>query len=161
MKTLMFATAAALLSVVAVPAVSQAQEVYGTIGYGAVDLDDSADLGAIQGRLGYKFNPYVAVEAEAAFGVKDDADIELKHQVGAFVVGSAPITPKANVFARVGYSGSTIDTPVGEIDGDGWAYGVGGQYDFTAKDGVRVDWTRHDYDGGDADVISVAYARKF
>lgn len=161
MKTLMFAASAALLSVVSVPAVSQAQEVYGTIGYGAVDLEDAADLGAIQGRVGYKFNPYVAVEGEVAFGVKDDADIELKHQVGAFVVGSAPITPQANVFARVGYSGATIDTPLGEADGDGFAYGVGGQYDFTAKDGVRVDWTRHDYDEGAADVLSVSYARKF
>lgn len=161
MKTLMFAATAALLSVAAAPAVSQAQEVYGTIGYGAVDLDGAADLGAIQGRLGYKFNPYVAVEAEAAFGVKDDADIELKHQIGAFVVGSVPVTPQADLFARVGYSGSTVDTPLGEVDGDGWAYGVGGQYNFTPKDGVRLDWTRHDYDGGDADVIAVAYSRKF
>ncbi|MES2034843.1 MAG: porin family protein [Pseudomonadota bacterium] len=161
MKTLMFAASAALLSVVAVPAVSQAQEVYGTLGYGAVDLDDAADLGAIQGRVGYKFNPYVGVEGEAAFGVKDDRDIELKHQVGAFVVGYAPITPQADLFARVGYSGATVDTPLGEADGDGWAYGVGGQYYFTAKDGVRLDWTRHDYDGGDADVLSASYTRKF
>lgn|SRR5215217_3080327 len=161
MKTLMFAAVAAAVSVAAIPAVSQAQDVYGTIGYGAVDIEDAADLGAIQGRLGYKFNPYVAVEGEVSFGVKDDADIELKHQVGAFVVGSVPVTPQASLFARVGYSGATFDTPLGEVDGDGVAYGVGGQYDFTAKDGVRVDWTRHDYDGGDADVLSVSYARKF
>src|SRR5215217_7864395 len=130
MKTLMFAAVAAAVSVAAIPAVSQAQDVYGTIGYGAVDIEDAAD-------------------------------IELKHQVGAFVVGSVPVTPQASLFARVGYSGATFDTPLGEVDGDGVAYGVGGQYDFTAKDGVRVDWTRHDYDGGDADVLSVSYARKF
>ncbi len=161
MKTLMFAAAAAVLTTAAIPAVSQAQEVYGTIGYGAVDLQDAADLGVIQGRLGYKFNPYVAVEGEAAFGVKDDADIELKHQLGVFAVGSVPVTPQAELFARVGYSGSTIDTPLGEVDGDGFAYGVGGQYNFTPKDGVRVDWTRHDYDGGEADVLALAYSRKF
>lgn len=160
MKTLMFAASAALLSVAAIPAASQAQEVYGTIGYAHTDADD-ADLGAIQGRLGYKFNPYVAVEGEAAFGVKDDRDVELKHQVGAYVVGSVPVTPQAQLFGRVGYSGSKFDTAVGEVEGDGFAYGVGGQYNFTPEDGVRVDWTRHDYDGGDADVFSVGYARKF
>lgn len=161
MKTLMIAASAALLSVAALPAVSQAQEFYGTLGYGAVDLDGAADLGGIQGRLGYKFNPYVGVEGEVAFGIKDDSDIELKHEVGAFAVGYLPVTPQADLFARVGYTGTTIDTPLGEADADGWAYGVGGQYFFTDKDGVRVDWTRHDYDGGDADVLAVAYTRKF
>ncbi len=160
MKTLMFATSAALLAVAAVPAVSQAQEVYGTVGYAHADTG-SADVGAIQGRIGYKFNPYVAIEGEAAFGVKDDRDVELKHELGAFVVGSVPVTPQAELFARVGYSGAKFDTAAGKIDRDGWAYGVGGQYNFTAKDGVRVDWTRHDYKGNDADVFSVGYARKF
>lgn len=160
MKTLMFAASAALLSVAAIPAASQAQEAYGTIGYAHTDADE-ADLGAIQGRIGYKFNPYVAVEGEAAFGVKDDRDVELKHQLGAYVVGSVPVTPQAELFGRVGYSGAKFDTPLGEAEGDGFAYGVGGQYNFTPKDGVRVDWTRHDYDGLDADVFSVGYARKF
>jgi len=71
MKSLMIAAATTALSVAAVPAVSQAQEAYGTIGYANVDADD-ANIGAIQGRLGYRFNPYVGVEGEAAFGVNGD-----------------------------------------------------------------------------------------
>lgn len=164
MKNLMIATAAAALTVAAVPAASQAQEVYGNIGYANVDLDN-ATVGAIQGRLGYKFNPYVGVEGEAAFGVKGDTvsgvDVDLKHEVGAYVVGFAPVSPNIDLFARVGYTSSTFDTSLGDVDGDGGAWGVGAQYRFTDKDGVRLDWTRHDYDGADADVWALSYNRKF
>ncbi len=164
MKSLMITAAAAALTMVAVPAVSQAQEAYGTIGYANVDANGPT-LGAIQGRLGYKFNPYVGVEGEAAFGVSGDTtsgvDVDLKHEVGAFVVGFVPVSPKADLFARVGYSSSSFDTSLGDVDGDGVAYGVGGQYHFTDKDGVRLDWTRHDYDAGNADVWALAYTRKF
>jgi len=164
MKTLMIAASTAALALVAVPAVSQAQEVYGTVGYANVDAD-GANLGAIQGRLGYRFNPYVGVEGEAAFGIGDDTiggvNVELKHEVGAFLVGYAPVAPNVDLFARVGYSGSEIETSLGDVDGDGVAWGVGGQYRFTDKDGVRLDWTRHDYDAGNADVWALAYTRKF
>lgn len=164
MKSLMIAAAAAFVTVVTVPAVSQAQEVYGTVGYGNVDTD-SGKLGALQARLGYKFTPYVGVEGEASFGVKDDnfggVDIKLKDQVGAYVVGFLPVTPKAELFARVGYSAATFDTSLGNQDVDGVAYGVGAQYHLTDRDGVRFDWTRHDYDAGNADVWALAYTRKF
>lgn len=164
MKTLMIVASTAALALVAVPAVSQAQEVYGTVGYANVDAD-GANLGAIQGRLGYKFNPYVGIEGEGSFGVGDDTvggiDVEMKHQFGAFVVGFAPVSPQVDLFARVGYSSAEFDTTLGSIDGDGIAYGVGGQYRFTDKDGVRLDWTRHDYDAGNADVWALAYTRKF
>ncbi len=164
MKSLMIAASAAVLSIAALPAVSQAQEFYGTLGYAAVDVED-ASLGAIQGRLGYKFNPYVGVEGEVGFGVNDDTvsgvDVELKNQAGVYGVVFAPVTPKADLFARVGYTGASIDTDLGDVDGDGFAYGVGGQYYITDKDGVRLDWTRHDYDDGEADVWSVGYTRKF
>ena len=164
MKSLMIATATAALAMAAIPAASQAQEVYGTIGYAGVDAD-GADLGAIQGRLGYRFNPYVGIEGEAAFGVSDDTvggvDVKLQHEVGAFVVGFIPVTPKAELFARVGYTSASFDTSLGDVDGDGAAWGVGGQYHFTDKDGVRLDWTRHDYDGAEANVWSLGYTRKF
>lgn len=164
MKSLMIAASAAVLSLAAMPAVSQAQEVYGTIGYANMEVEE-ADMGAIQARLGYKFNPYVGVEGEAAFGVSGDdiigVDVDLKHEVGVFGVVYAPVTPKADLFARVGYTAANLDTGIGDIDGDGFAYGVGGQYYFTDKDGIRLDYTRHDYEDGEADVWSIGYSRKF
>ncbi|HRD46853.1 MAG TPA: porin family protein [Caulobacter sp.] len=164
MKTLMIAASAAVLSMAAIPAVSQAQDMYGTLGYAGVDAE-GADLGAIQGRLGYKFNPYLGVEGEAAFGVSDDTvsgvDVEMKHEIGLFGVVTAPVSPQFDLFGRVGYTGASFDTSLGDLDTDGFAWGVGGQYNVTDKDGIRLDWTRHDHDDAEADVWSIGYSRKF
>lgn len=163
MKTLMIAASAAILSLAAIPAAAQAQ-VYGTVGYAGVDAE-GANIGALQGRLGYKFNPVLGIEGEAAFGISDDTvsgvDVEMKHEVGVFGVVTAPISPSFDLFARAGYTGASFDTSLGELETDGFAYGVGGQYNVTEKDGIRLDWTRHDHDDAEADVWSIGYSRKF
>lgn len=163
MKTLMIAASAAVLSLAAMPAAAQAQA-YGTVGYAGVDAE-GANLGALQGRLGYKFTPMFGIEGEAAFGISDDTvsgvDVEMKHEVGVFGVVTAPISPSFDLFARAGYTGASFDTTLGDLDTDGFAYGVGGQYNVTEKDGIRLDWTRHDHDDAEADVWSVGYSRKF
>lgn len=163
MKTLMIAASAAVLSLAAMPAAAHAQA-YGTIGYAGVDAE-GANLGALQGRLGYKFTPMFGVEGEAAFGISDDTvsgvDVEMKHEIGVFGVVTAPISPSFDLFARAGYTGASFDTTLGDLDTDGFAYGVGGQYNVTEKDGIRLDWTRHDHDDAEADVWSVGYSRKF
>jgi hypothetical protein len=134
---------------------------YGTIGYANVSADDGADvnLGAIQGRVGARFGKYFGVEGELAAGVKGDdfdvlgtnVDVDLKHEVGAFAVGYYPVTERFDIFARAGYASSEIK-----------AKGAGiSQYFFTEKDGVRLDWTRHDGDDAEADVVGVSYVRKF
>ena len=82
----------------AVPAIASAQDSgitgYGSVGYSHHDLE-GADVGAIQGRLGARFNPYLGVEGELGFGVrKDDIDVagvkgkaELKNQMAIYGVG--------------------------------------------------------------------------
>lgn len=163
MKTLAIAASAAVLSLAALPAAALAQA-YGTVGYAGVDAD-GASLGALQSRLGYRFNPVFGIEAEAALGISDDTvsgvDVEMKYEVGGFGVVTAPISPRFDLFARAGYTGASFDTSAGELETDGFAYGVGGQYNVTEKDGVRLDWTRHDHDDAEADVWSVGYSRKF
>jgi len=163
MKTLMIAASAAVLSLAAIPAAAQAQT-YGTIGYAGVDAE-GADVGAIQGRLGYKFTPYLGVEGEAAFGIKGDTvsgiDVDMKHEIGVFGVLTAPVSPSVDLFARAGYTVATFDTSLGDVESDGFAYGLGGQYNVTEKDGVRLDWTRHNHDDVEADVWSIGYSRKF
>ena len=46
-------------------------------------------------------------------------------------------------------------------DADGLAYGVGGEFHLTSKDSIRGDWTRHDYDEGEADAYNISYVRRF
>lgn len=161
----MLVAAAAAGALFGLPALAHAEaQVYGTVGYANLDVDP-VNLGAIQGRLGVQFNPYIAVEGEAAFGIQDDeiagVSVELKHEIAAFLVGKVPVSESVNLFARVGYSSNEIEVAGAGVSGDGFAYGVGGEAFFTANDGVRLDWTKHDADGADANVWSIGYVRKF
>lgn len=168
--------AAAAVSALIIPAAAFAQDtgVYGTLGYAQGDYD-GVDLGALQARLGYKFTPNLGVEGELAGGIKGDSvtvlgvpvDVDLKHQAAIYGVASLPVNEHAELFARVGYGTTKIKGSAGgaaaSIDGDSWNYGIGGQWLFDGTNGVRADWTRHDFkDGGDnADVWSLGYVRKF
>ena len=168
----------AAAAVLAVPAVAAAQDTavtgYGSVGYSHHDLD-GADVGAIQGRVGARFNPYLGVEGELGFGVKkDDVSIggvngkaQLKNSAAIYGVGFLPVAPNADLYARVGYGKSegkvSVPGAIAKADGNSWNYGVGGQYFLDDKNGVRADYTRHDFedDAGKADVWSVGYVRKF
>lgn len=167
--------AAAAVAAAFVPAAASAQVTgYGSLGYSHHSLED-ADLGAIQGRVGARINPYLGVEGELGFGVKkDDVSIggvngkaELKNQFAVYGVGFLPVAPNADLYARVGYGKTegkvSIPGASADADGNSWNYGVGGQYFLDDKNGVRADYTRHDYedDAGEADVWSVGYVRKF
>jgi hypothetical protein len=179
MKTLMSAAALAALSVAAVPALSQAQDtgVYGTLGY-AGSRADGVDTGAVQGRLGTKLTPHFGVEGELSAGVKDDHyysrgvdrySIEQTHAAAVYGVAFLPVTPNIDLIGRVGYGNTQFKTvsPDGfesKFDADSVNYGVGAQYKLDDKNGVRLDYTRHqfrDNDAADANVVSVGYARKF
>ncbi len=155
---LALAAASMLVAPAFMTAQAQTSGVYVSGGYTQFNGDGGADLGAITGRVGVNLTPNFAVEGEGSIGVKEDSGTELDSEVGAFVVGKLPISPSFDVFARVG--ASRIETsPFG--DESGLAYGAGGTFNLTPADGIRLDWTRHDYDAGDADAYSVSYVRSF
>ncbi len=156
---LVLAAAASLLAAPAfMSAQAQTSGVYVSGGYTQFDGDGGADLGAVTGRVGVNITPYVAIEGEGSFGVKGDSGTDLDSELGAFVVAKLPLSPSFDVFARVG--ASRIETSPGGSE-DGVAYGVGGTFNLTPIDGIRADWTRHDYDAGNADAYSLSYVRKF
>jgi hypothetical protein len=180
MKSLITAGSIAVIAMT-VPAIAQAQQapnagLYGTLGYAGTS-SSGADVGAIQGRLGYRLNDYVGAEGEVSGGVKDDrvavapgvdAKVGLDHQAAIYGVGFLPVTPQLDVLGRVGYGHSKMSEKVAGISGsdaaDSWNYGAGVQYHLDGKNGVRADYTREDFQrdaGGHADVWSVAYARRF
>jgi outer membrane immunogenic protein len=180
MKFLIRTAAAAALAAALVPAVASAQVSnvtgYGSLGYSYHDFD-GANLGAIQGRLGARFGQYLGVEGELGGGVKGDdvnvggvnIDTKLKNSAAIYGVGFLPVAPNADLYARVGYGTSKIKGSSSGVsataDDNSWNYGVGGQYFFDDKNGVRADYTRHDFDNGggegDANVWSLGYVRKF
>jgi hypothetical protein len=179
MKSLIGAASVAAIAAL-VPAFAQAQTaaptgVYGTLGYAGASMG-GADVGAIQGRLGYRFSPYLGVEGELAGGVKSDtvdiggvdAKVKVQHQEAIYGVGFLPVSPNIDLLARVGYGNTHVKaSALGSSysdDGDSWNYGVGGEYHIDPKNGVRADYTREEFtghDSGHADVWSVAYTRRF
>ncbi|HOZ27103.1 MAG TPA: porin family protein [Hyphomonadaceae bacterium] len=152
------AAATMLVAPAFMSAQAQTSGVYVSGGYTQFDGEGGADLGGITGRVGVNFGPNFAVEGEGSFGVKGDSGTELDSEIGVFAVGKLPVNPSLDVFGRVGVS--RIETsPFG--DEDGLAYGAGAQWNLTAQDGIRGDWTRHDYDVGNVDAYSLSYVRSF
>ncbi len=175
MKKLVFAAAAAVSLVAAAPALAQGAfegtTFYGTLGYSQLTADEpDVDLGAVTGRIGARFLPYLGAEAELGFGVKGEEiggiDVDVDNHAAAYAVGFLPVQPNLDLFARVGYGTQEISVSAAgqsqSANGESWNYGVGAQYFFTESDGLRADWTRHDFeDDGEADVFSISYVRKF
>jgi outer membrane immunogenic protein len=162
---------------------------YGTIGY-ANTHDSDVNLGTIQGRLGYRFNDWLGVEGELAGGVKSDdvnttvgtstvtGKAKIDHQEAIYGVGFLPLSPNWDLLGRIGYGhtkakvsdvtvtgpGGTVSNLSGSGDGDSWNFGVGAQYHWDGKNGIRADYTREEFRGGDnahGDVWAIAYSRKF
>lgn len=158
LKLALAAATALVAGPVYMSASAQQANVYVSGGYTRIDGDGGAELGALTGRVGVGFGQHFAVEGEGSFGIDDDAGTELDSELGVFGVAKLPISPQFDIFGRVGWS--RIETSPGG-DEDGLAYGVGGQFNLTEKDGIRGDWTRHDYDVGQADAYSISYVRKF
>lgn len=169
--------APALAQTINLPLVGPAQA-YGALGYTNLQ-GDHADLSALQGRLGLRFDRYFGVEGELASGVNshdpttDSNGVPLKagltSQEAIYGVGFLPLGHNLDLFARAGYGGTAVKinsvTPtVYRYGGDSWNYGAGAQYFFNGgPNGVRADYTRYDYENNapDANVWSVAFVRKF
>lgn len=191
----LFAAASAAVLVSAAPAIATAQTatantgVYGTLGY-ANTHDSDANVGAIQGRLGYRFTDYLGVEGELAGGVKSgkfstnvgganvSGKAKIQHQEAIYGVGFLPVGTNFELLGRVGYghtkasvsdvrvsgAGGSVGNLSASGSGDSWNFGVGAQYHWDGQNGVRADYTRHEFQGssgGNADVLAIAYSRKF
>jgi len=180
MKSLMAAASVAVIGM-SLPVVSHAQTapltgVYGNLGYSDAH-SSGVDLGAIQGRLGYRANNWLGVEGELAGGVKSDkvtvapgvdAKVKLKHEEAIYGVGFLPVAPNWDLLARVGYGHTKASASASGVSvsdsGDSWNLGAGAQYHFDGVNGIRADYTRQEFQGhsaGHADVWSLAYSRRF
>jgi outer membrane immunogenic protein len=186
-KLIIAAAAVAAVSAVSAPAFAQinaanfAPVTYeGSIGYTGIQVN-GADLGAIDLRARANFGQYVGIEGEGAFGVNDQdgnvgsvaTKLHLNSEYAGYAVVRWPVIANGNLFARVGYGHSDIKATATALNGqsasasagsDSVNYGVGGEYFFDGKNGLRVDYTRFDFQNNntkDADTWSVGYVRKF
>lgn len=180
MKLLITAAAAAVVAA-AGPAFAQDlsspnQGFYGTLGYSSAN--SNVDLGAVQGRLGYRINKLFGVEGEVAAGVNSDHyavapgvenRVRLDHQEALYGVVFLPLNEKFDLLGRGGYGNTKVqvDQPVGTqylARDTSWNFGGGLQYHFDGKNGIRADYTREEFTrtgAGHANVWAVAYSRRF
>ena len=170
MKLITKVVAAAVISIVAVSAQAQ---LYGEVGYTALNVDmpnHSIDLGAISGVIGYGVHENLALEGFLAFGVNDDrigaTKVELEHAYGVFAKPRVMLSPNFELYGRLGYveskaKGSNNLGSLSDSDGD-WAYGIGGNYYFNPKTYLGVSYTRfYDKDHVQADGLTVGVGMKF
>ncbi len=133
------------------------------------------DFFAVEGEIGFglggdDFNRVVPVDVGGALvDVNLNADLDVDNYYIGFVRGIYPVSDQFDIFARVGYGEASAEADlVGSAlgftasgsesqDASDFAYGVGAEFSFTAKDGIRADYTRLD----ETDIISLAYSRRF
>ncbi|HTK35135.1 MAG TPA: porin family protein [Caulobacteraceae bacterium] len=181
MKNVVVASFAAAAAVFALASSASAQtlsapKVYGNLGYTYVnDRDSDANANVLTGRLGVRLHPNFALEGEAGFGIGSDtvtasgvsAKVKVDHTFAGYAVAYLPVTPQFELFARGGYGTTRISVKSGTVSSagseDSWNYGVGGQYMFDGVNGLRADYTRHDFrnNAGSFDAWGVSYVRKF
>jgi outer membrane immunogenic protein len=175
-KIIALSAAAAALATVAgaaLPAAAQSTTT-GSIGWTDHSPGD-ANLNAITGRVTWT-GGYFGVEGEVSGGVGNDTvnvagtdvKVKLKDQAAVYGVAKMPLGNNLDVFARVGYgttrvSGSAFGASAKDSE-NSWNYGVGGDYFFDGKNGIRADYTYEDFTKngvGHADVWGLGYVRKF
>ena len=169
------AVAAILVGTMLVPTAIAQSDLYVTGGYSAFD-GDGATLDTFTVRGGLAFHEILGAEFEGSFGLgAEDAggtaggQVELENQFGAYLVGRYPVAPSFDVLARIGYTTGEYQASnngvTGDVDVDGVAFGIGGEYMINDQYGVRADYTRVEaeddsFDGG-IDVFSISAVFKF
>lgn len=153
---------------------------YGTLG--GVLYDTDIDSFGLEGRIGYDSGRIFGAEVEGSIGIIDEDDtvssangpVELEsgfdYNVAAFAVARWPLTQRLSLHTRAGYDFREItvegedsqgNTAEASADLDGFAFGVGAQYLFSPRSGLRIDYTSYDNDIGEAESLSASYVRKF
>jgi len=170
MKFLKIALATAVIAGFASTAAAQDSGIYVNAGVDAYEFDFyTASI-----KVGYDFNDYIGIEGQAGFGIGDQdidgIDVGVDNTFAGFGVLSFPVNQDIDLFARVGYHSTQFGFSgaiSADLDTDGLAAGVGGQYFFNGgQNGLRVEYTLKDIDSdvgslGDANVFSASYVRKF
>jgi len=159
MKFLKIALATAAVAGFASTASAQDSGAYINAGIDTYEFD-VFNLG---GKVGYNFTENFGVEGQASFGVSSKDDIKVKSAFGGFAVARMPVSEQFDLFVRGGYHSTSVgvDGISGSVSLDGFAVGGGAQFFFTENDGVRIEYTYLDADGGSADTAGISYVRKF
>lgn len=124
---------------------------------GQAEFADEDDTGfRILG--GYQLNRNWAAEiGHSQLVDKDGVEASALEFVGLY---SFPLTNQFSAFGKVGFANIEVEAAGVSDDQTELTYGVGVQYDFSPKLGLRGQWQRYDTDE-EVDVFSVGVVWKF
>jgi outer membrane immunogenic protein len=143
---------------------------YGTLGMGE-DTGGKGDEGIFSGAVGARFGPYLGVEADLGTGIDDTNNAGKRLSLGAryagYIVAYLPLARHFDLFAKFGLGRSHFrEDGVGpsmssDVDSTNW--GVGAQYFFTDRDGVRTEILREDYrdSRGERNSVNISWIHRF
>jgi len=117
--------------------------------------DLGMDYDTLMFQAGYKFNPYVAVEYRYWKGLGDEDILGLDVKLGGngsadisaygiYVKPMYPVSDMFNVYALLGYGTASYEVNYGDLNGDidkdGFSWGLGAAYMFTSNVSVSLDY---------------------
>jgi len=131
-------------------------DLYLNAGISAFD-GDGATLKALTARGGISIHELLSAELEASFGLGAEeidgasgAELKLENQLGGYLVGRYPLLPNLEAIGRIGYTTGEFQASAGgvagDIETDGLAFGIGGEFMITPQFGLRGDYTRIEVD---------------
>ena len=96
--------------------------------------DGDGDADSVMLQLGYKFNPYIAVEGRYWDGNNGfDA-------WGIYAKPMYPVTTSFDIYGLLGYGNAGTDTDSGVLDESEFQWGVGAAYSFTDSFAIFIDY---------------------
>lgn len=172
----------AILAIGATAGAAQAQ-LYGEIGYTPLNVTAHSGANSLKASpsvlgatIGYDVHQYFAVEAMAAFNVRDDqvelngaavpAQLKIDNSYGLYLKPKMMLNDKFEVFGRLGYLKTKMTasgTGLSQSDSyKGAAYGLGANYYFNPKTYATVSYTNfYDKDDGKVDGVTFGVGMKF
>lgn len=128
---------------------------FAAIEYSEDGIDDDADLTALYGRVGTKFNDYLSAEIRAGFGVGDDdvnalgfdVDVELENFYGVYVRGGLPTGSIAYPYVIAGYTRGEVEVSVlgfsnSESESD-ISYGIGLDLNINERVTLNIEYINY------------------
>ncbi|KAF0811118.1 hypothetical protein A167_00150 [Alcanivorax sp. S71-1-4] len=169
MKTwMMIAGTAGALTFVGVAQAQEARPYFGAQ-YNFAEVDgggDEAEFDVFSGRLGVEFNPFLALEARAGFGVGDDrvngVKVELDHYYGLYAKLALANESQFTPYLLGGYTKVKTDPKLGSDNEDDFGYGIGVDFNLDQALALNLEYARLlDASDVDMDAMSLGFTYRF
>lgn len=99
-------------------------------------------------RVGYDFNQYIGVEARVLSSTLEENGAKIKSHYGIFLKPSYPVSQDINVYGLAGFASTEVGDDI-VLEEDGFAWGVGLEYDLSSDSAGDMEYPREFNGQGD------------